>query len=299
MIPKRDADRRAYREWAGEQVYLPLYWQPQWLDTVAPLAWDARLYYTSRGRLTAAWPYYTHARAGLRWLGLPPHTPYGGPRFLYPSPEALTLPHGHEYGVFTVHQPQAAWSFGRACRALATQSLHLGAAPGYPADIRRLLRHAERDSVIRPLDGPVDLDALREILTTRSECGSPAVVDVLARARDQGFGQLWGSHRRSDGRLQGAVGFVHDDRVGYTLLLVRSADALPSTNTSLTNHYIEYARALGIESIDMQSGYLPGVRAFVASFGAVPQWYGQVRIANTALWRGLEFLQSVRNKSRI
>lgn len=297
-MSERNVARAAYRSWAETQEYLPLHWQPRWLDLVAAGVWEASLVRDAAEEVVVAWPYCEARRGLLRWLSKPPHSFYGGPRFLAHTSETIRLPDGHGYGAFTVHQPEAAWTFGRQCRGMATQVIALDAVPAYDTDMLRSLRKAERDLALRPLSSAADLGVASVLLSERPVCGSTDALTVIAGAQSRGYGKLVGAYGAED-RLQGFVGVVYDGRRAYMPLLVRRIGAHSSTTAALVHHAVELAKEMHLVAFDMMSGYLPGVRHFHQRLGARPEWYGQVRVAQTPMWKGLEFIQSIRNDSRL
>ncbi len=76
---------QAYRRHC-EDLSLPLYFQPFWLDAVAgPAAWDAALAFDKGGHLTGVWVYCLQKRLGFSRIAMPPLTAYSGPLLIYPA----------------------------------------------------------------------------------------------------------------------------------------------------------------------------------------------------------------------
>lgn len=78
-----NAENSRYREWADRHTDLPLFFQPWWLDALAP-EWKAAL--CLRGQeVEGAWPYFLSRRRGIIQCVNPPFTPYLGPWLDYPG----------------------------------------------------------------------------------------------------------------------------------------------------------------------------------------------------------------------
>lgn len=74
-----------YRQLA-EQLPLPLYFRPYWLDAViGPEGWDVALAFDRGGHITGVWVYCLSTYYGFRVVKMPPLTAYSGPRLFYPS----------------------------------------------------------------------------------------------------------------------------------------------------------------------------------------------------------------------
>lgn len=66
--------------------YVPLHFQPWWLDAVCGAGrWGAALALGENGRVIGALPYYLTRRYGLKVIQLPPLTTYAGPWLRYPQ----------------------------------------------------------------------------------------------------------------------------------------------------------------------------------------------------------------------
>lgn len=66
--------------------YVPLHFQPWWLDAVCgPGQWGAALALGENDRVIGAMPYYIARRWGLKVIQLPPLTTYAGPWLRYPQ----------------------------------------------------------------------------------------------------------------------------------------------------------------------------------------------------------------------
>ena len=66
--------------------YVPLHFQPWWLDAVCTDGeWDVCLATDGGGTITGIWPYYQTRRFGLSVVQQPPLTTYAGPWLYYPQ----------------------------------------------------------------------------------------------------------------------------------------------------------------------------------------------------------------------
>ena len=70
----------------SRETYLPIQFQPWWLDAVCkPEHWGACVATDSGGAPTGLLPYFLRKRWGMTIIALPPLTSYAGPWFLYPD----------------------------------------------------------------------------------------------------------------------------------------------------------------------------------------------------------------------
>ncbi len=77
--------REAYLQFC-QKHYLPLHFQPWWLDAVCGAeAWNVALATDKSGTITGVLPYYQVRRFGLNVIQLPPFTTYAGPWLFYPQ----------------------------------------------------------------------------------------------------------------------------------------------------------------------------------------------------------------------
>ncbi len=77
--------RGAYTQFCSEN-YLPLHFQPWWLDAVCgPNGWKVALASDKGGDIVGALPYHIARRWGLKAVQLPPLTTYAGPWLRYPQ----------------------------------------------------------------------------------------------------------------------------------------------------------------------------------------------------------------------
>lgn len=73
-----------YRDFCNKH-YLPIYWQPWWLDVVcANGRWRSALASDAGGQIIGVQPWYMLRRKGVRMVQQPPFTSYGGPWLQYP-----------------------------------------------------------------------------------------------------------------------------------------------------------------------------------------------------------------------
>lgn len=78
-------DKTRYFEFC-QTVYVPLAFQPWWLDAVCgPDRWQVALAADKGENITGAMPYYLTRRWGLPVVQMPPFTAYAGPVFRYPQ----------------------------------------------------------------------------------------------------------------------------------------------------------------------------------------------------------------------
>lgn len=291
--------RRQYREWAAAQADLPIYFQPGWLSLVGGSDWRATMTHRADGSVAVAWPYLPRRRLGLRLVGLPPATPYLGP--VFPTgcpPDRTALPAGVGYAAFTVHDPRAAWVFGRRCRAMATQVLDLSVDLPLDSDLRRRLRRGREALRVREATEEADYRAFTRALIARPQAGAPTWPDIFRAAHFLGLARVYLVEDAS-GRAHGFAAVPYDSKTGYLTALVRTLDAHPSTATVLLEHIAVQARQHNLEVLDLQSGYLPGVRRFYLRFGARPRWYGLVRLPANKLYGGLDLLRATTSSSRL
>ena len=292
-------DVEAYREWAAQQEHLPVFARPGWLDVVAPDGWRAEMLSDGRGRLRRAWAYVPRQRLGLRYSTLPPATPYLGPYWASARTDAPDAPPaGVGYAAFTVHDPSAAWRFGSACRAMATQVVDLRHRPRYDSDLRRRLRRGAEQMRVSPVSDPGAFADLRRLLGARPEAAPPAWTERYATAHARGLARAYAVYVRG-GRLQAMAVVPYDERRAYLTVQIRAAGAHPATTTVLLDRILADLCDAGIEQLDMESGYLSGIRSFHARFGARPEWYGQVRLARNPAWRVIDGLRALANRNRL
>ena len=84
MIIKRESKKDKYSSFCN-QIYVPIYSKPWWLDAVCmPGNWDVWLY-ESNGRIDAAMPYYFENRNGRKYITKAPLTQNNGILFNYPA----------------------------------------------------------------------------------------------------------------------------------------------------------------------------------------------------------------------
>lgn len=86
-VSKDERSRQTrYRELC-EQTWLPLHFQPWWLDAVCggPGAWGVCLSQDRGGGVTCVLPWYRARRWGLPIVQMPPFTSYAGPWYFYPQ----------------------------------------------------------------------------------------------------------------------------------------------------------------------------------------------------------------------
>ncbi|MBC7778444.1 MAG: GNAT family N-acetyltransferase [Phycisphaerae bacterium] len=77
--------RDAYIQFCQKQ-YLPIHFQPWWLEAVCgPNGWKVALATDKSGEIIGVFPYYLARRWGLKVIQLPPLTTYGGPWLNYPQ----------------------------------------------------------------------------------------------------------------------------------------------------------------------------------------------------------------------
>lgn len=78
--------KNRYREFAAQCADLPLFFQPWYLDTVAPPGeWDVALSLDKEGTVQGVFPYYLKRKFGIPHITMPLLTPYLGPFIVYPS----------------------------------------------------------------------------------------------------------------------------------------------------------------------------------------------------------------------
>lgn len=293
------AARLAYATWAQAQAYLPVYWQPGWLDAVAPGQWWA----TSAGEAWEvgewAWPLVLRRTLGGRVAGPPEASAYGGPWFPPGATAAVGLPAGCDYARLTCHQASAAWQFGRRCRALATQVVSLPELRPWTKPIRRLLRRGAETSVTEQVAFATVTQTVKAVLRTRPHLGRSAVWAAFERAAEVGYADCVVVREAATGHLQGVAVCVYDERRAYTPMVLRLGGAPAPTSTLLQVRMIELARGRGLLAVDLLSGYLPGVRKFLRQFGAVPEWYAQVRLTRGPLWALAEEVRARTNHARL
>ena len=291
--------REAYAAWAEAQDQLIPYARPAWLDIVAPEKWRAQVTLDGKGGVQSAWPYVPKRTMGLRWASLPTATAYLGPSFStsYPGP-APPLPPDLGYAVFTVHDPRAAWLYGRRCRAMATQVIELTAAREYDADLRRLLRRGRESLRVRRAESDADFSAFAKALRANSQAGTPEWAVHFRRAQAEGLARVF-LVEDGDGRAHGFAALPYDGQAAYLSCLLRSVNPHPSAAVSLLDHAIEEFAAIGASELDLQAGYLPGVRNFFARFGPQPKWYGLVRLPRNRLYGALDTLRAVTSTRRL
>lgn len=298
-MPDSAAAVAAYRDWSAQQEALPVFSRPAWLDIVAPGTWRAQLPTDPKGRLRYAWAYVPIHKYGSRWATLPPVTPYLGPHWTPGvKPSAPRLPAGLRYALITSRDPTAAWAMGRSCRAMATQVIDLRHRPRYDADLRRRLRRGRECLTVGRADLATDFAALRHLLATRPEAGRPHAAGLLARAVQAGLACAW-TVRDAEGELQAVAVAPADDRRAYLTVQLRAPGAHPATTTVLIDRILTDVAAAGALALDLESGYLEGVRSFHARFGAKPEWYGQARLASGWTWRAADAVRGLLNRRRL
>ena len=291
--------REAYRHWAAQQPALMPFHQPAWLDIVAPRDWTATAAEPSFSAAQWAWPYLVRRRLSAATLVLPPATPYLGPWLPAGATMAQeVLPQGVAYGVFTVHQPAAAWSYGTKTRAMASQQIDLRQNTSYDSDLQRRLRRGAEQLHVRDMTTRLQLQEAIALCQANPHAAHPDAAQHLYQAEQQNFGNLLGVYSGHNDQLQGICGVLYGGGIAYVPLTLRSSTAHPSTTTLLIDAQIRAAQERSCTDYNFCSGFLPGVRDFHARFGAVPCWYGQVRLAANVLWQGLETWRALTNKQR-
>lgn len=292
--------RLDYRVWAEEQLNLPFFHQPQWLDLVAPGCWRALLAADCHPKSSPwAWPYVTKVAYGLEWVALPQSTPYLGP-FTATSNSAPGIIHApHPYVLATIHQACWSWTFGSALRGMSTQVIDLQAEFPVDKDLQRRIRRADQDLVIRSIETDGDVEAAHALIVTQAHIWQPHDLVHYLGAGELGIAEVFGAFSTEKDILQGIAVVLSDQRRSYLPLLARTPAAHASTSVALLVYGLDRARRRGSVSFDLMSGYLPGVRAFYERFGAQPEWYGQLRLVRTAFWRSLESIRSLTSKSRL
>lgn len=84
------------------QHYLPLFFQPWWLDTVCGSdRWDAIISTDKGGNPVGVLPYHTTKKLGMDFVMMPMLTPCLGPWLLYPEEQKLTNRYSFEKKVLT------------------------------------------------------------------------------------------------------------------------------------------------------------------------------------------------------
>ena len=298
-MPDEVGSVQAYREWAAQREGLAVFARPAWLDVVAPGQWGAELVTDAKGRCRRAWAYVPRERFGLRWATLPPATPYLGP--YWPSGHVRPgegPPPGLGYAAFTTDDPGAAWRYGRSCRAMATQVVDLRDRAPYDSDLRRRLRRGATGLRVEPVTTAAAFADLSALLEARPEAAPRHWSALYAEAYERGLASAWRVFD-GEGRIQAMAVVPGDGTIGYLTVQLRAAGAPPATTTVLIDRILSDLADAGVSRLDMESGYLPGVRSFHARFGARPQWYGQVRLYRGVAWRALGKIRSVTNRKRL
>ena len=298
-MPDPASANDAYREWSRTSEELLVFARPQWLDLVAPDAWCSELIYGPRGRCVGAWPYVPTSRMGLRWASLPRATPYLGPVLTDPPTVASGKPPGAlGYIAFTVRDPSAAWRYGRACRAMATQVIDLNERPRYSSSIGRLIRRGRGELSVRQAVSREDFGKLRLLLREQPASGDYRSVAAYTAACERGLASTWLAED-GEGRTQGMVVVPEDRRCAYLAVQVRASEAHAATMAVLVDEVLSDLERRGIPRLDFESGFLPGVREFHRRLGARPCWYGLVRLSRGPAYSMLERIRAATNRRRI
>ncbi len=287
--------RRKYRAWAAQQLDLPLYWQPKWLDVVDPYWTAASDNWTDPSWV---WPYVLNRRLVLTWISLPRVTAYLGPRLLRPSASLPALPTSEiNYGIFTLHEAAEVCKYPGQVRAMGCQVLDLKLRPNFSTLRRRQIRSsANRNDV--ELFRSVSVVDLKDTFEVSSSIIPAHAKEVMAAACYSGFGEFYIA-RTDDGVLLATLGIVFDARTAYLVYSARTKKAGKDTGSALQAYAIDQVRERGLSEFNFQSGHLPGPARFFQSFGAKPKWYGQVRAATSYPWRMLESIRGFTNPNRL
>lgn len=288
-----------YRTWANVQPSLCVFWQPAWLDIVAPEAWRVAIARDHKNRITRLWPYVAQERMGLRWATLPLATPYLGPQFSREhGKRTLTLPKDIGYALVTVQDPSLAWQSRLRIRSMATQVLEFTRRPVYDSSLRRLLKQAPKALMFSQTNIQEDEGDIRKLLIARPEVAPLASLPVYIDAVARGLARAWKVCDAS-GAIE-AIAVTPYDRVrAYLTFQLRAHGSHPAAMAYLLDRIISDLNDAGLKSLDFESGYLSGVRRFHARFGAHPEWYGQARLARHIGWRAADFVRAATNPRRL
>lgn len=288
----------SYRAWSKSQEHLPLFWQPKWLDIIST-DWTSDST-ESNGKIRAIWPFLPVRKAGVQIASWPPCTPYLGPVFTTERIRPIKIPSQLSYINCTFSNPGFAWVFGRKARAMATQKISLPAKP-YKPDLKRRLRNAEGKFRFGELRADVIPDTLSFIRKNWTAPIPPEAERIFQEAVIGGLGSVLALYDKNDAKSQALayLGVVWDKKTTYLLFITKSPIAPSASTPVLLAEAIELAAQRNCSAFDFCAGYLMGVRDFFSQFGAKPQWYGQLRLANGPLMRCVEFILSRWSTSRI
>lgn len=290
--------QEAYRQWASSyNGYLPLYWQPVWLDFVDP-QWKACCEDDDWNSAQWVWPFSLVKRAKLSYLSLPRCTAYLGPLILGDASVTIpVLPKGVQYGVYTFDNPSISWSSAPHARAMATQAIFINEQQKYSAELRRRLRRGKEVLSVHRYTSSYENQVI-DLFREKSSILPNGIFELMLYAQEKEIGEMYVVLNDSN-KIQSVGGLLWDSQKSYAPFSVRANHAHGSANPLLYAQFVAHSEVLGVAQLDLQSGFLDGSRKFFESFGAVPIWYGQVRVAKGLIWRSLEFVRSYSNPNRL
>lgn len=279
-----------------EGLYIPLFQQHWWMETVcAGKRWDVLLA-SSRGRIEGAVPFLYGRKWGLEYILQPQLTPWTGP-WLHPELDA----EGRRLALDTL--AEALRRRGKAlsmmcfppetdmARPFVDRGYNLVTRTTYRfpslSDPEALYRSASR--IRRRYDPSVEEQcyvdpslSLDEFVPfhidyyqrrgQRDLIGEPLLRRVVQTSCSRGQGLLWGLRRRTDHALQAAWFVAYDEQCSWSLLLAIGHEA---PNGAMSYLMWQAIRELShrTRAFDFEGGMDSGLAFFYRSFGTEPTPY--------------------------
>lgn len=277
-------------------VYVPLFQQIWWLDTVCQgKKWDV-LIYKDGGRILGALPYLYGKKLGLKYILQPQLTPWSGP-WLHPDLDfearqvalnalATDLQNQHAALCRLCFSPQMADWQPFHWHGFRQTTRYTYSFPSL-ADFEALYRSSSR--IRRRYDKSVEEQCLVDPCLTLDEfvpfhveyyqrrgerdlIGETLLRRVVSTACGHNQGLLWGLRRRDDNSLLAAWFVAYDEQCAWSLLLAIGKEA-PNGAMSYLMWQMIKELSHRTQSFDFEGGMDANLAFFYRSFGTVQTPY--------------------------
>ena len=305
-----------------QQAELPVFVHPWYLDAVCQGgSWDVALIRRD-GEVVAAMPYFLKRKGPYHYLTLPPFVKHMGP-FLAPSCRDLKreqvlydeligqLPSFHAFKQ-NFHPSVTNWLpfFWRGFRQTTYYTYRLrlqdeaALAGGINRNMRRNLKKAQALLRVMRRDDLAELFRLHSLSFQRQGLANPFSFEQLERhdaalaahnARQLFFAE------DAEGRVHSAACLIWDRHTAYYHLAGDDPDLRQSgSGILLIWEAIRYSReVLGLDVFDFEGSMMKNIEAIRRQFGACQQPYFFVWKYNSRLFRWLEALRTVMERSTV
>ncbi len=288
------------------QNYLPLCFQPWWLDAVCGAdCWGAALSDASYEPIRVVWPWFCTRRLGIPVVVPPPFTSYGGP-WIFGRPGESAHKYTAQYPIVSrlAAQLPKVWFFRQnlhpdtaqqlplhwaGFRETTRYSYRLDPRPGLEALLRGFspalrghLRKAEAVVEIRREDTAADvLWALNAASWRRQGLPQPQRFQVFKRLhaalQQRGGSALWLAYCRASGAPWAALYVVYDDRTAGALISGAASDGRPfAALPALYWEAIQFAFQKNLQ-FDFEGSMHAGIERAFRSFNGRLTPYGQIQ----------------------